>query len=196
MLRRTILLCTMLAFPWSAWPQALPSIMTLQSQAAVTGEALSIGSVTLRLGMPKATALSELRKHYNLQLTTPSATWLEDWDIRNEVRDDEILGEVRFRSGILTFASKEWAPGEKEYSGADVAEMIYKLASQFEREGDVKCTIRTFSSLPHAGPGGLEFRKTEITCGHRQIDVMLIWQSGPARMQVTESIAYESEMIP
>jgi hypothetical protein len=195
MLRRTILLYTMLSFPCSAWPQAVRSIMTLQSQA-VTGEALTIGRVTLRLGMPEDAVLSDLGKYYFLQRYEPSTQAFDNWLILNKAKHEENLGALRFRLGKLTLARKEWTHEEKEYSGADTVEIIYKLASEFESKGNVNCTIRTYSSVQQTGPGGVEFRETEITCGHRQIELMLSWQSGPAWVQVSESIGDEAEMIP
>jgi hypothetical protein len=165
-----------------------------EAKALLASDALSIGAVTLRLGMPKDAALSELGKHYALQEDLPSTELFDNWRIQDKTRGDEFLGDVRFRSGKLTLASKVWTHESKEYSGADAAEIIYKVLSKFEAEGKVNCVIQTFTSLQPSGPGHLEFRRAEITCGHRQIDVTLMWQSGPGWVQVNESITDEPEM--
>lgn len=165
-----------------------------EAQAALLSDVLSIGTVTLRLGMPKDAALSELGKHFALQEVQPSTESFDNWLIHDKTRLNELIGELRFRSGKLTLAKKEWTPIEKDYSGADTMEIIYKLASEFVDKGNVNCTIRTFASLQQPGPGSLEFRETEITCGHRQIELVLTWQSGPAWVQVSESITDEPEM--
>jgi hypothetical protein len=103
---------------------------------------------------------------------------------------------LRFRLGKLTVGRKEWTYVDKDYSGADTMEIIYKLTSEFVGKGNVNCRIKTFSSVQQAGPGGWEFRETEITCGHRQIELILSWQAGPASVQVSESIVEDAEMIP
>ena len=194
MLRLAVLIFTMLTFPASVGRLALAS--KFQSKTTAEGDAFSIGRVTVRLGMAEDTVLSDLGKYYFLQRYEPSTESFDNWMILNKANHEENLGALRFRSGRLSLASKEWTPEDKQYSGADVAEMIYKLVSQFERNGNVTCTLRTFSSLQHAGPGGMEFRETEITCGHRQIALNLSWQSGPAWVQVTESILDQTEMVP
>jgi len=165
-----------------------------EAKALFVSDALSIGAVTLRLGMPKDAALSELGKHYTLHRDIPSTELLDNWRIQDKTRADEIYGFLRFRSGKLTLASKVWTHESKEYSGADTAEIIYEVLSKFVAEGKVSCAIQTFASLQPSGPGHLEFRQAEITCGHRQIDVTLSWQSGPAYVQVNESITDEPEM--
>jgi hypothetical protein len=195
MLKLAILVCTILTSHRSAGSPRLAST-TLQSKPTVDGEALSIGRVTLRLGMPKDAALSDLGKYYFLQRYEPSTESFDNWMILNKVKHEENLGALRFRLGKLTLARKEWTHEEKVYSGTDTIEIIYKLTSEFESKGNVNCTIRTYSSVQQTGPGGVEFRETEITCGHRQIELMLSWQSGPAWVQVSESIVDEAEMIP
>src|SRR5215470_779092 len=64
----------------------------VQVQTALAGDALSIGAVTLRLGMSRDAALSDLSKHYALQRPLPANDVLEDWVIHDKTRADEILG--------------------------------------------------------------------------------------------------------
>jgi hypothetical protein len=156
-------------------------------------DALSIGSVVLRLGMPEDSALAALKNRYSLERAQYSAPTLEDYLIQEKGKPEEIIGQVRFRSGMMTLASKEWTPEDKNYSGADLAEIIYKVISRFEQEGDVACTVKTLSSAQSSGPGGLELRQTEILCGHRRLEISLSWRNGSAWVQASESIAEESE---
>lgn len=158
-------------------------------------DALSIGSVSLRLGMAKDVVLYELGKHYAVtcSMCPPQGIPFENWLIYEKARPDELLGEVRIRSGKLASASKHWTHENKDYSGADTAEIIYKVLSKFDAEGKT-CTIKTGASLQSSGPSELEFRETQITCGHRDIEIYLNWQSSrPAYVQVTESITNESK---
>lgn len=191
----TVLICSVLTVPGNAAPPAPPPTLS-QSPSAETNDVLSIGSVRLRLGMPRDIVLSDLRKYYALQRLEPSTDSYDNWVIMNKTNHAENLGSLRFRSGKLTVARKEWTYVDKEYSGADTMEIIYKLTSEFASEGNTNCRIRTFSSVQQAGPGGQEFRETEITCGHRQIELILSWQAGPASVQVAESILDDAEMIP
>jgi hypothetical protein len=143
--------------------------------------------------MPEDSTLVALRKHYNLERAKYSTAAFNDYVIQDKTKPDQVLGSVRFRSGKLTLAAKEWTPEDKNYSGADVAEIIYKVISKFEQEGNEACTIKTLSFVQSAGPGGLELRQTDIHCGHRRLEISLSWQTGPAWVQATESIAEESE---
>ena len=156
-----------------------------------TATGLTFGAVTIYLGMPRASALSELGKHYGLQRITHSTEVLDDWVIVEKTHTDKFVGSVRFRSGQMTLASKHWTRETQEYSGVDTAEIIYKVMSKFEKEGNVNCTVRTFSSLPQSGPGGLEFRQTQFVCAHRQVDISLTWQSSDSWVEVSESITDE-----
>ena len=195
MLKHMILICLWLMPLPRANGQMQPNkdAVPVQAQAALVSDALSIGAVTLRLGMSKDAALSTLGKHYALKRDLPSTELFDNWRIQDKTAD-EILGFVRFRSGKLTLASKIWTHENKEYSGADTAGIIYKVLSKFVAEGKMNCAIQTFASQQRSGPGGLEFRQAEITCGHRQIDVTLTWQAGPAYVQVDESITDELAM--
>jgi len=160
-------------------------------QTVGTGTSLTFGAVTIYLGMPRASALSELGKHYGLQRITHSTEVLDDWVIVEKTHTDKFVGSVRFRSGKMTLASKHWTRETQEYSGVDTAEIIYKVMSKFEKEGNVNCTVRTFSSLPQSGPGGLEFRQTQFVCAHRQVDISLTWKSSDSWVEVSESITDE-----
>jgi hypothetical protein len=182
----------------------VPSHETAQEQSASAPEsakplastppltdALSIGAARVILGMSKEAALSEVRKYYALQVTEPHDEVFQDWVISDKANPNELLGVLRFRAGKLTAASKHWTHENKDYSGADTAEIIYKVFSKLVAEGDKNCTIGTIASLQRSGPGGLEFRETQITCGHHEIEITLQWQSGPAYVQVTEHITNE-----
>ena len=120
MLRLVILACAILTLPppRNASPALLAST-TLQSKPAFDGETLSIGRVTLRLGMAEDAVLSDLGKYYFLQRYEPSTQAFDNWLILNKAKHEENLGALRFRSGKLTLARKEWTHEEKEYSGAD-----------------------------------------------------------------------------
>jgi hypothetical protein len=56
MVRLALVLCTMWTFHWGSYPEAAASKL-LHTKAAETGDALRIGSVTVRLGMPQNAAL-------------------------------------------------------------------------------------------------------------------------------------------
>jgi hypothetical protein len=164
-----------------------------QAQVAANDGGLSIGPVVLRLGATEDSVLLVLRRHYDLQRAEYSTPAFGDYVIVAKGNPDNVLGSVRFRSGTLTLAAKEWTPEDKSYSGADVAEIIYKVMFKFEQQGDVACTIRTISSVQSVGPSGLELRQSEIRCGHRRLDISLSWQAGQAWIQATESIAEQGE---
>ena len=205
MLRCAILFCSLLIIlPHSAaQPNNQPGTTTSAQGVSRPREArttsnnppvndeLSIGSVTLRLGMSKDAVMSELGKHYAVtcSLCPPQGTPLEDWLIYEKTHPDELVGNVRFVSGKLTLASRVWTHENKDYSGADTAEIVYKVFSKFVAEGNTNCTVKTWASQQSSGPGELEFRETQITCGHREIAIYLNWQSThPGYVQVTESI--------
>ena len=115
MLRLLVLICISLTFPRSGGT-AEPASAALQSKANVDREALRIGGVTLRLGLPKDAVLSDLGKYYFLQKYEPSPESFENWLILNKAKYEENHGALRFRSGKLSLASKEWTPEDKQYS--------------------------------------------------------------------------------
>jgi len=177
----------------------------VQTQTMPTGgDSLMVGAVTLRLGMPKDVSLDALRSRYDVEKwdspSVPDASALpEDWRVQGKGHKtpiDKVLGTVRFRSGKLVLVSREWTPEDKEYTSANVAEIIYTLATKFVGEENVNCHLRTWTSQQEPGPGHLEFRETHITCGRRQIVITLSWQSSASWVQITESIGEASEISP
>ena len=70
-------------------------------------------AVTLRLGMPKDTALNALRSRYEVEkgglpFVPDSSTLPDDWRVQGKGHKtpvDKVLGRVRFRSGKLTSVS-------------------------------------------------------------------------------------------
>jgi hypothetical protein len=66
--------------------------------------------------------------------------------------------------------------------------------TQFETTGNTNCSVQTLASQPQPGPGRPELRETDITCGHRQLSIILTWQSNSAWVQLTESVTNELGM--
>lgn len=161
----------------------------VQAQAPLNSDVLSIGGVILRLGMSRDAALPELRKYFLLQGVPYSTEEDALWMIRDKSHPEESLGEVHFVSGKLTWASKDLTHQNKQYSGADIAEIIYKVFSEFEAKGTTTCAAKNLASQQSPGPGHMEFRETQLTCGPRQVEIILNWQSGPANVQVNEIIS-------
>ena len=160
------------------------------------GDILSIGVATLRLGMSRDAALSELGTYYSLRRVPESVEQNDYWLIFDKLRSDESLGEIHFLTGKLTWASKDWTHENKQYSGSDAAEIIYRLFSKLEAEGNTNCVVKTSASRQSPGPGHLEFRETRIICGHRQVEIILSWQSGVAYLQVNEVVSTEPLYLP
>ena len=115
----------------------------------------------------------------------------ELWLIQNKSNPEESFGELGFGTGKLTWASKEWTHENMQYGGTETAEIIYKILSGFEASGVTNCAVKTFSSPPRSGPGGIELRETRINCGVRHLEINLIWQSGPANIEINEVLGGE-----
>src|SRR5882724_8199265 len=154
-------------------------------QTVGAGTRMTFGVVTIYLGMPRESALSDLGEQYGLQQIAHSTQMFDDWVIVEKTHADKLVGSVRFRLGKMTLASKHWTRETQDYSGVDTAEIIYKVMSQFVKEGNVNCTVHTFSSLPQSGPGHLEFRQTQFVCAHRQVDITLTWKSSDSWVEVS-----------
>lgn len=181
-----------------------PQQSRLRGQAFRADDKLSIGAATVRLGMSRDTTLSTLGSYFLLQ-RLPNATVAtglsangagashidEYWLISNKSNPDESFGEVGFGSGKLTWASKEWTHENKQYSGAETEEILYKIMTGFEENGATNCAVKTYSSPPASGPGAFELRQTRLNCGGRHVEINLIWQSGPGNIQVSEVVGAE-----
>jgi hypothetical protein len=148
-------------------------------------ETISIGSTQVYLGMPKGTVISQLGKGYLLEETDSPGTWL----LHAKSGKMIILGGVTFdKADKLSEAWRAWTPEERNYTAAEVAEIMYKVVSKFVEEGNTKCTVGTLSSVQSSGPGGLELRFTDINCGARQLEIQLTWRAGQAYTLVSESL--------
>lgn len=157
--------------------------------------------VALRLGVAKDIVLSALLNRYDLVETngsvSDSSNLPDDWQVQDRSHKtpaDKVLGFVRFRSGKLTSITEELTPEDREYTGPNVAEIIYTVTSKFVREGNTICRLQTWSSQQQSGPGHLEFRETHITCGRRQLEIIISWQSAASWVQVRESLSEPSEI--
>ncbi len=162
--------------------------LPVHSEAQSASDTISIGSTTLKLGMSKDEVLSDLGKHYLLENPIPT-----DWYIHPKSDNGTLLGGVRFNtSGKLSKAWKVWTPEEKDYTAAEIAEVIHRIADKYVTEGNTACSLETSSSLPAPGPGHLEMRTTVIRCGHKNISITLSWKSGPGNVQVNEGLGDET----
>lgn len=157
-------------------------------------DSMTIGSAALSLGMPKDTALSVLGEHYTLKKFLPAgkpAASLEMWDF-SEPKNPVPVGSVHFVDGKLTSVWRDWTFEDKTYTAAEISELTYRIAERFEADGNTQCSLRTSSSAPPPGPGHDEFRSTIIRCGHRTLEIMLVWgANGSANAQVYEGLSNE-----
>jgi hypothetical protein len=184
---KSIVLLWLLLMPFS--PVSDPAQANKDTVPTGAIDEIRIGGANLRLGMPKEEALSDLGRYYALQI--PRGTVGDSWIILDKTHSETLVGNVEFRAGKLHSAIKFWTDTNKDYSGPEAAEIVYKVFSELVSRGNRNCKVSTSTTLPPSGPGHLESRETDFTCGHRQVAVILSWQSSSGYIQINESLSAE-----
>lgn len=137
------------------------AIVPAAKAQAREGEQLTIGPVTLRLGMPEKPVLAALAHHFRVE----RARGAEDsWAVMQGA--SRTIAMVSFRDGKLIRAAKTWdsSPGR---DAARLTERLYRLAGEFVREGRTQCML---STKPYRADG-VEGHIVALACGSKSIQL-------------------------
>jgi hypothetical protein len=140
------ILCAMLAL------LSVGAVSGAQKPPASEGRSLRIGLVTVWLGMSKAELQAELSG------TAQELTAGDTYGVLTFAGHPE--GDVRFRNGVVTSASRNWLTG-----GSDGVEALIGAIDSFTQEGLRACVIshRTDSSP------SMHFELATIQCGAKRL---------------------------
>ena len=151
---------------------------------------IAVGQTKLYLGMTKESVLTAIGEQYSLKrldLRSTPAHPIEIWTY-SQAGSLTALGSIQFDvNNKLSKVGKDWTSRTKSYAGDDVAQIIYDIASRFEAEGNTGCALSTESSPPSESG----FRSTHITCGQRDIEIMVTWNRTGRYVQINEVLGYE-----
>lgn len=139
-------------------------LMVLTATAANTPEAISLGSVELRLGMPRDAVLARFAPYYNLQ-KVGSDSWIVS--PKNQSAR-EAIGSISFREGKLTAIYREWGPND-QLAGAPFARAIFGVIQQLSQEGKHVCSI----SVSQTQDPQSELRTAFLVCGGKTVKINL-----------------------
>lgn len=129
----------------SATAQTSPSQTGTEAIAQNQGsesESISVGGVTLRLGMAQNDVLLRLHERYYTELTsTPTATTSAWFVTAGPDLSAQVLGSVTFERQRLTAVYKYW--GLRPYgTPLAFADALYSAVKNMEEESEAPCEIR------------------------------------------------------
>lgn len=146
------------------------------------GGSLLVGGVQLRLGMPKQQVLDTLTKHHRLSITGE-----DEWVIiTKEGPPFETVGGVAFRSGKLSWISRQW----ENFPQGDAVRLANELYRALESltNGDAAPVLVTIHRSPNQP--GFQAAQIEFRTGSRNLS--LIVTEGRANLGGNQVLIQES----
>jgi hypothetical protein len=146
----------------------------------------SVGGVELALGMAEDSALSILRKNFEVEQLEENAYALKS----REGPAHRVVGSMLFEDGKLLGASRDCG----NYTGDDARRLSNALADLLEHETDSDGTLATLLVRRGRASPEVPFRKILIQLPDRSIELVVYDQSpgidAPAQVGLTERIGY------
>jgi hypothetical protein len=140
-----------------------------ESSQGASPDAIELGNVELRLGMPRDWVLSELSRSADVK---PLDRNRDSWMVfgRNGQPDSSsnFLGDVAFQGGVLSEVWGDWGPDDR-LKGVEFARALFAVISQFEKQGHTTCEIST----RERGNPGAESSDAIISCGGKSILIII-----------------------
>jgi hypothetical protein len=166
----------------------------------LAGETLTIGTSTLKLGMPKDSVISTLATQYDV-----IGSDADGLDERVGGKPDgrhylvmggklSLIGMVEFDDrGKLVAADKTWTPEPGPHSEGEIGRALYALIGTLVNEGRKMCSIDTSqrnSNEPPSRAPRYTSRVATIQCGEKRIliGVLTRQQDGTDSISIDEQI--------
>jgi hypothetical protein len=146
----------------------------------------SVGGVELTLGMAEDSALSILRKNFEVERLEGNSYALKS----KEGPPNRVVGSVLFEDGKLLGASRDWG----NYTGDDARGLSNALADLLEDKAESDGTLAKLLVLRGRTSPEVAFRKILIQLPDRSIELVVYDESpsigAPAQVGLTERIGY------
>lgn len=144
-----------------------------QDQPRAKQPSMTIATVALTLGMPRAKVLGLIQQAGYKYLELPTEGKESKVAVTQRNLEDKVQvamaaidndGQLVFRDGLLVRIQKEIA-SDKINTDRDLAFTLYALVQEFEKEGNSRlCALQTTVDPPSADTPGLEGKNVIIGC--------------------------------
>jgi hypothetical protein len=134
---------------------------------------MEVGTVTLYLGVPRHTALTEITRAGYKYLELPpegkeSVVAVTQSNLGDPVQRAVVLvdneGKLFFRDGTLVRIQKQAAAGQIE-NDRDLAFSLYAVVQELGKEGSDHCGVKANGETPYIDSPGIEAKNIVLTCG-------------------------------
>ena len=126
-----------------------------------TQDAISVGSQTFTLGMPREDVLAKLAGNFRIRKDSDTG-----WSVWSKHGPYDPIASLTFKRGKLSGVIKYWGPTDQQ-KGVDFARSLYGALTGFVTEGRRVCTI----SVDQTQHPGFEAKSASISCGRKYIMV-------------------------
>jgi hypothetical protein len=145
---------------------------------------ISLGSVTLVLGMPQDAAMAALAARYSLtHLGNTGNSFLVR---NNNGSPDHVFGSVDFTDGKLTLVNKSWGP-DNQQKKFDFATRLFWALNELTEEASSNCRIE----IRHGEDADGDSKSISFRCGEKSVSIHAIRLD-----KYNESSAFIDEEIP
>jgi hypothetical protein len=158
----------------------------LSSSQAVRQDYIWLGT-DLQLGVSEAEVRQSLAAKYDLrrEVSVPG-TGKGTWMVTEKGKPSEVLGVVTFKEEKLYFVTKRWLSRlEDQEAGVQTARAIYGILSEFVRQGETSCSIKT----DHKETPSFSTQVASVACGQKHVDILVSSTPGnPDSVDINENL--------
>lgn len=134
-------------------------------------ETIYLGSIELSLGMKQDYVMARLSENFSLQeLKSGTGSTSSTWMVTTKGAPPfTVLGMVSFSGEKLNSVVRDWSP-EDQQKGFELGRSLYRLISQFVKEGKAVC----FLTAGESGSPQYERKDASLICGKKTIRLGLL----------------------
>jgi hypothetical protein len=137
---------------------------TTRVSRAAPAPTINVG-IDLQLGMSRDSIITQLAVNFKVVKIQSSA---DDWLVEEKDSPMTTIGQLGFKAGRLTFASRHWTQGKEDNYA--FAQALWGAMSQMDKEAHHTCDF----DVPTSRSPTSEISNVRFYCGAKRIDITII----------------------